>query len=52
MGEILNNNQWKIFCDFRICFKQKVQEWSGLVPQLSDLQKKAAMQAGTPKLSL
>ena len=47
----MNNNQWKIFCDFRSSFKQKVQEWTGLVPQLSDLQKKAAMSAGTPEYS-
>ena len=44
----MNNNQWKYFCDFRTAFKQKVQEWTACVPQLRDLQKKAADLAGTP----
>ena len=44
----MNNNQWKYFCDFRAAFKQKVQEWTVCVPQLRDLQKKAAELAGTP----
>lgn len=48
MGEILNNNQWKYFCDFRTAFKQKVEIWTSQVPQLHDLQKKAADLAGTP----
>ena len=44
----MNNNQWKLFCDFRDQFKQKVLEWAEQVPQLRDLQKKAAIAAGTP----
>ena len=45
----MNNNQWKVFCDFRSSFKQKVQQWSEQVPLLCDLQKKAAKLAGTPE---
>ncbi len=45
----MNNTQWKYFCDFRNSFKQKVQEWNELVPELRDLQKKAAELAGTPE---
>ena len=44
----MNNNQWNYFCEFRTSFKQKVLEWTSQVPQLSDLQKKAAKLAGTP----
>lgn len=47
----MNNTQWKYFCDFRNSFKQKVQEWNELVPELRDLQKKAAELAGTPEYS-
>ena len=45
----MNNNQWKVFCDFRNEFKQKVFEWKAQVPELRDLQKKAALAAGTPE---
>ena len=47
----MNNNQWKVFCDFRNSFKQKVQQWSEQVPDLRNLQKKAAKLAGTPEYS-
>ena len=47
----MNNNQWKVFCEFRTAFKQKILEWNALVPDLSDLQKKAAELAGTPEYS-
>ena len=45
----MNNNQWKVFCEFRTAFKQKILEWNALVPDLSDLQKKAAELAGNPE---
>ena len=45
----MNNKQWKVLCDFRGQFKQKVLEWSEQVPDLCDLQKKAAKLAGTPE---
>ena len=44
----MNNNQWKAFCEFRNALKQKILEWNALVPDLRDLQKKAAELAGTP----
>lgn len=47
----MNNNQWKYFCDFRNSFKQKVSEWAELVPGLKELQKKAALEAGSPQYS-
>ena len=47
----MNNNQWKVFCEFRTAFKQKILEWNAFVPDLSDLQKKAAELAGTPEYS-
>ena len=47
----MNNNQWKVFCDFRNSFKQKVQQWSEQVPDLRNLQKEAAKLAGTPEYS-
>ena len=44
----LNSTQWDIFCKFRSDFKQKVIEWNNRIPQLSMLEKKAAVAAGTP----
>lgn len=44
----MNTNQWDIFCRFRSDFKQKAQEWSTRVPELAQLQKKAAQLAQTP----
>ena len=44
----MNSNQWDIFCRFRSDFKQKTQEWSVRVPELAQLQKKAAQMAQTP----
>lgn len=45
----MNDKQWKIFCRFREDFKAKVLEWETLVPELAELQKKAALKAGTPE---
>ena len=44
----MNNNQWKNFCHFRDNFRLKVLEWTKQVPELADLQKKAALAAETP----
>ena len=45
----MNTNQWDSFCKFRSDFKQKTVEWSTRVPELKELQKKAAELAGTPE---
>ena len=47
----MNDKQWNFFCSFRESFKSKVQEWNACIPQLQDLQKKAAQQAKTPLYS-
>ena len=47
----MNNNQWKVFEDFRNSFRKQVAQWADEVPGLCDLQKKAAMQAGTSEYS-
>ena len=44
----MNSTQWDIFCKFRSDFKQKVVVWNNRIPQLSMLEKKAAVAAGTP----
>lgn len=44
----MNTNQWKALCSFKQEFKQKVQEWSGAIPNLAELQKQAAELAKTP----
>jgi hypothetical protein len=44
----LNSNQWQAFCSFKKDFKQKIDEWSCLIPELSKLQKQAAELAKTP----
>ena len=45
----MNTNQWDSFCKFRSNFMQKTVEWSTRVPELKELQKKAAELAGTPE---
>ena len=44
----MNSNQWQAFCSFKKDFKQKIDEWSCLIPELSKLQKQAAELAKTP----
>ena len=44
----MNSNQWQAFCSFKKDFKQKIDEWAGLVPELAQLQKQAAELAKTP----
>ena len=45
----MNQKQWEIFCNFKEEFKSKVQEWVKLAPELKDLQRDAALEAGTPE---
>ena len=44
----MNSIQWQAFCSFKKDFKQKIDEWSCLVPNLAQLQKQAADLAKTP----
>ena len=41
--------QWKCFCDFKDDFKQKVAEWKAAAPELTQLQREAALLAKTPE---
>ena len=41
--------QWKYFCGFKDEFKNKVEEWKKLLPQLTELQREAARLAKTPE---
>ncbi len=41
--------QWKYFCDFKDEFKSKVEEWKKAAPELTALQKEAALSAKTPE---
>ena len=45
----MTDNQWKYFCDFKDDFKRKVEEWKARAPELSGLQRQAALAAGTPE---
>ncbi len=45
----MNTRQWQVFCRFREDFKKQIEEWSQRLPNLKELQKKAAMQAKTPE---
>ena len=45
----MNDTQWKAFCDFKKDFKAMILQWSSVVPNLAELQKKAALQAKTPE---
>lgn len=44
----MNQQQWKVFCDFKEEFRQKVSEWNDRIPELKAIQKQAAELAGTP----
>lgn len=47
----MTDEQWKIFCDFKMRFAKKVEEWKNSAPQLLELQKNAAEAAKTPLYS-
>lgn len=38
----MTEEQWKYFCDFKKVFKNKVEEWRALAPELNELQREAA----------
>jgi len=44
----MTNKQWEIFCNFKQTFKNKVEEWQKSAPELCELQRAAAVAAGTP----
>ena len=44
----MTEQQGKYFCDFKEAFRNKVEEWKQLAPELSKLQKSAAEAAKTP----
>ena len=41
--------QWKYFCDFKDDLLNKVEEWKAVAPELTQLQKNAAILAKTPE---
>lgn len=45
----MTNEQWKAFCDFKTTLKSKIQEWTAAAPELTELQRKAAVLAKTPE---
>lgn len=47
----MTQQQWQTFTAFRNEFKEKCTEWSSRLPNLMELQKNAALSAGTPEYS-
>ena len=47
----MNKQQWEYFCNFKKEFKDKIDEWEKRIPNLMELQKKAALDAKTPAYS-
>ena len=45
----MTGQQWKYFCDFKDEFKNKVAEWKKTAPELTELQRQAAILAKTPE---
>ncbi|WP_022932389.1 hypothetical protein [Treponema bryantii] len=45
----MTSDQWKYFCDFKDQFKNKVEEWKKAAPELTELQRQAALLAKTPE---
>lgn len=45
----MTQEQWKYFCDFKNQFKKKVEEWKKAAPELTELQRQAALLAKTPE---
>ena len=44
----MTERQWTAFCNFRVMFKAKVEQWLASAPELTSLQKAAAEAAKTP----
>ena len=47
----MTEEQWKIFSDFKADLQAKVAEWTAAAPELTDLQRQAALLAKTPAYS-
>ena len=45
----MTQQQWKYFSDFKDQFKNKVEEWKKAAPELTELQRQAALLAKTPE---
>jgi len=48
----MTEEQWKVYCEFKADLRQKIAEWTALVPELGKIQKLAAEKAGTPAYPL
>lgn len=47
----MNSNQWKCFCEFKKEFRQQVEAWTKLIPNLAEIQRKAALDSNNPDYS-
>ena len=47
----MTEKQWKSLNEFREAFKCQVEKWKNAFPELTELQKKAALEAKTPEYS-
>ncbi len=45
----MTEQQWKYFCDFKDDLRSKIEEWKASAPELTKLQKDAAILAKTPE---
>lgn len=45
----MTEQQWKYFCDFKDDLRKKIEEWKIAAPELTRLQKEAALLAKTPE---
>ena len=45
----MTQQQWNYFCDFKDQFKSQVEEWKKAAPELTELQRQAALQTKTPE---
>lgn len=45
----MTEQQWKYFCDFKDDLRNKIEEWKASAPELTKLQKDAAILAKTPE---
>lgn len=44
----MNDKQWQIFCAFKKELQAKVEEWASAAPELTELQRTAALEKKTP----
>lgn len=45
----MNKEQWEIFCTFKQELKEQIEKWKESAPQLTELQKAAALEKNTPE---